>query len=220
MGHYNYHATKFKVKKETPPEIMAVLDSLFTEHAPDYEEFCKDPNNNVIIDRDSTEYDYTELWSFFEGNGLGDPCNGWLVKEDKGDHWLFESRANCKFKNGHDLVIGIFFNRILEWLIIEEGDIIHRRTYESANREVIHYIHNGAVKESLDLGCKYNVEWEYVLDERHPVRHESLPESETMKRYTRDRENPSNWMPPWTVSELEPINKKFEEEKKENQNYF
>jgi len=219
MGHYNYHATKFKIKKDTPPEVMAVLDSLFLGQS-FYEEFIKDPANDVLIDRNSPDYKYDEFWSFFQGNSNGDPCNAWQVKEDKEDHWLFESRANCKFKEGQDLVINVFFSKLLPWLIIEEGDILHRRIYESASQEIIHCVEDGKITANYELGCRYSVEYDFVIDDRHPYRHEDLPNIDrNSSSYGRSNENPSNWTPPWTLKELLPINQKFEEELKNNKNH-
>jgi hypothetical protein len=213
MGHYNYHASKFKIKKETPPEVMGILNSLFA-HDPDYEEFIKDPSNDVLIDRNSTVYNYREFWRFFQGNSVGMSCNGWRVKEDMGDHWLFESRSNCKYQSGMDISICEFFSKLKPWLIAEEGDILHRQIFESANRETLFCIKDGEVQIDTKSGCRYEVDYEYVLDDRHPVRHEDLSDDINMSPLGRGRNNPSNWMPPWTVKELAPINEEFEKNKR------
>jgi hypothetical protein len=61
------------------------------------------------------------------------------------------------------------------------------------------------------------VDYEYVLDDRHPARHEELPNSNKISSLGRGRNNPSNWMPPWTLKELIPINEEFEKDKRERQ---
>lgn len=151
MGYYYGTATRFKVAKSTPLPALEFIDKFFLEQD------CSGAFGHLATERVSNStalafpipedmIDDIDYMSFMLGG-----CNPefalwwWRVKEDCGDHWLYETRGSCKHPREE------FLAKVFEWigpaLIVEDGDILFRVIGEDAASERIHYWRDGAVVE-------------------------------------------------------------------------
>jgi len=154
VGYYHGTATRFKVAKSAPLPALEFIDKFFIEldcsgafgelraervggagtavAFPIPEDMIDDIDYMpMMLSNDNPEF---ALW-------------WWRVKEDCGDHWLYETRGSCKSPREE------FLAKVFEWigpaLIVENGDILFRVIGEDAACERIFYWHDGAVVERI-----------------------------------------------------------------------
>lgn len=151
MGYYFGTATRFKVAKSAPLPALEFIDKFFIERD------CSGAFGQLGTGREGNGtalafpipedmIDDISYMSFMLGG-----CNPefalwwWHVKEDCGDHWLYETRGSCKHPRE------AFLAKVFEWigpaLIVEDGDILFRVIGEDASCERIYYWQGGAVVE-------------------------------------------------------------------------
>lgn len=217
MGDYTHYAGKLKVKKELPPEVELMIDVLYTDHETWWLEYCKLDHSAHPILKDLTAEKIFNIANFITFVS-GYSCWGWRVKEDAGEYWLLESRSCAKARPDEKHLFLKFLTTLLPYLIVEEGDILFRSTYEYDFKEEIYYFEDGVVKRSYELGCQYLVhEYESVRDDRHPSMHRDRPDlGVDPDSCSREPENPENFIPPWTLKELAVVNEQF---RKDNPNW-
>ncbi len=212
MGHYFGCATRLRVKKTAAPQVIEFLDYLFdlTQTTPPA------PRNQAqedLLKATST------LQSMLSGSGGAAYFETWRwrVKEDKDDHWLYESRASTKYVS-MDLLV-MLLNGISESLLIESGEIVCRSLYESGAVEDLVFavaMPDGDVQFEQREGCRFDVEFEFVTDSNHPRTYALSSEEEALLEsgdyHTARHEDEFEW--PWTVAELEAEIKRRETRKR------
>lgn len=154
MGYYHGTATRFKVAKSAPLPALEFIDKFFIELD------CSGAFGELRAERvggDGTAVafpipedmiDDIDYMPFMLGNDNPEfALWWWRVKEDCGDHWLYETRGSCKSPREE------FLAKVFEWigpaLIVENGDILFRVIGEDAACERIFYWHDGAVVERV-----------------------------------------------------------------------
>ncbi|BAW19099.1 hypothetical protein [Ralstonia phage RP31] len=201
MADYTGIATQLRVKKTAPQHLLDFLDYLYwikeelTDPPPPRNQAQEDLNkavstiHSMLVSCSS----YFDTWR-------------WRVKEDKGDFWLYESRASTS-RPSEKLFI-MLLNGIRENLVLEEGDILLRSIFEDGSREAVIYFSNDAFHEGE--GFVFDTDHGYVTDSRHPYHHAVSAEEE--KSWDAMKRQPDvDFGLPWKYEELRAL---VSEEKK------
>lgn len=202
MGMYTGIATRLKVKKTAPADVLGFLDFLYglCDSAPLSTPDKKAPANlrdgvKEVVKMLQHSSSYFETWD-------------WRVKEDKGDHWLYESRASCVLPNVQALsaVLGYYAEHLLQ----SDGEIVLRSIYEESNTEYVYCtsLCDGHMKFEKRTGWVFESDNGYVSDSDHPRHYKWREEDKKAfaagaksKRDARHDEYEFDW--PWTIKELE-----------------
>lgn len=207
MGNYTGVATRLKVKKTAPSELLQFLDETYYI-VPESENrsmiFLGDQSKeierlvSVVTSMVLCSSSYFDAWN-------------WRVKEDRGNYWLYESRASSK--RAYLDVFEMLLNGIREHLVLEEGDILLRTIYEEATVESIIFFTNDTFKQRD--GFRYRSEHGYIGgDSRHPYNFEHGEEIERKMEsgeLSHNQRYEEEYTPPWNIVALD---KAIEEEKK------
>lgn len=202
MGNYTAIATRIKVKKTAPKEVTGFLDSLY--QVPFAERVTK-PQIPVL--RDFPLHVIEDLEGQLQGMSSYFETYEWRVKEDKDDHWLYESRSSAK--NSNEGLFLILLSNIVEHLVVEVGDILFRSVSEESNTERVAFYDgtegfNGFVSRD---GFTYRSYYGEGTDSRHPKMMKYQPLVHELKAQgifnplTRRRLNPDYELP-WNVQEV------------------
>jgi hypothetical protein len=200
MGSYNGNAIRLKVKKDAPAELLAFLDYIFQlQRNADTDE------DDVIPDQLKHIQEFADEVQDVLSSGPYDgymPTYCWRVKEDKGDHWLYESRSHSKHHGTPE--VKSFIEGLLPAMIINDGDIVYRTVYEETATETVLYYKDGQLYKRD--GFQYGTDHGYINDERHPynARHDSdvkakFESGELTRRHRLEEDDHL----PWTHAELE-----------------
>lgn len=156
MGHYYGIATKLKVKKTAPAELITFLDQLYTR--------IGESESRAIASPSKTIEDMVDMLRRIRGRSSSHDGWCWRVKEDCGNYWLYESRGDSKISPDDEfksLVEGI-----VEWLVIDIGDIVYITIYEDAVTEkLLYWDGNSLVARD---GWKYENDHGWITDCDHP----------------------------------------------------
>lgn len=192
MGYYFAVASRVRVKKTAPKQLTDFLDYLYglpgasTEPPPPRNQEQKNLNEAV-----------TTVNCMLTGSSSYHDAWFWRVKEDKGDFWLYESRASSKFCD--EEVFAMLLSGISENLVLEEGDILLRTIGEDASQETIVYFTNNEFKEVK--GFTYKTDYDYVTDGRHPKYEKRSAEEKANWRYDVRHVEDEDELP-WKFDEL------------------
>lgn len=170
MGDYNAIATRFKVKKTAPAELISFLDQFYTRVEESESRALAAPNKTIeamvdMLYRVCGVSAYHEAWH-------------WRVKEDCGDYWVYESRSSTKhspIKEFKALVEGIS-----EYLVIEAGDIFFIDIWEDGKTEDILFWNGNEVIEREGWVYKSD-EYGYITDSDHPRREKLSKEDKAIE---------------------------------------
>ena len=205
MGHYTGIATKLRVKKTAEKRLIDFLDFLYQIGGEHSEQPLPQNQEQAALNEMIAMVNRMLVCgsAYFE-------CWEWRVKEDKGDFWLYESRASA---TDWDLDAFIsLLNGIRENLVVEENDILLRSIYEESSVERIISFLNGEFKE--ERGFEFKSDRGYISDSRHPLRHErhasELPWNSAVRH-----DDDCNL--PWKLDELRAL--VAEEKKKRDANW-
>lgn len=163
MSHAFGIATRIKVKKSTPPELIDFLDYLYG--------LGKFKNESVSMPAAAHQIVKSiveTLASVLTGSSGYMRTWRWRVKEDHGDHWLYESRTASSSTGEPEFLL--LMNGILEHLYITDGDIVYRSVYEESAIENILYFSEGCFAKRR--GYEYASDNGYITDWEHPYREE------------------------------------------------
>lgn len=205
MGHYTGVATRLRVKKEAPSQLFEFLDYIYDTSEGEL------PTTLVTIHTgNNTQLDIKTaadtLCSMLLCGSAYFEAWQWRVKEDCGDHWLYESRASCKHPD-----IDLFFSLVTgsqAFLFLEEGDIIYRDIYEDGSVENIICFKDNKFHQRE--GYKYNLQEGWVgSDGYHPYNFK-LPEELTQHLNFSDQSRKlirfeEDFTPPWNITELDAL---------------
>lgn len=156
MGHYTGIATRLKVKKTAPAELITFLDQFYTK--------TEESESRAIASPNKTIEDMVDMLSRIGSQSSSHEGWCWRVKEDCGDYWLYESRGDSK--HSPDDEFKSLVEGIVEWLVIDIGDIVYITIYEDDVTEEVWYW-NGTSLVKRD-GWKYKHDNGYVTDCDHP----------------------------------------------------
>lgn len=162
MANYTGVATRLRVKKTADKRLLEFLDYLYQTGSEREEQ---PPPQNP--EQAKLNKDINTLGRMLVGGSAYFSTWEWRVKEDKGDYWLYESRASCSRCSASVFVSLV--NGIFDQLVLEEGDILLRSVYEESSVELIVYFSQGEIKE--DEGFHFTADHGCITDCRHPYRH-------------------------------------------------
>lgn len=203
MGMYTAISFRLKVRKNTPLPVLEFMDKFFYEG--DTLEALKNLQKEMGVQIQSTAIalagnefgmdEVEDMSAMIYQHSASFESWYWRVKEDKGDHWLYETRASCKRPNRE--LSAKLIQALLPCLIIEEGDVVLRSLYEDAGVERVLALVNGKIVEErgYDYGDEWNSPWnekapvDYVHGDFGPLRHTRITEEE-------------EFTPPWTLQEI------------------
>lgn len=215
MGYYHGTATRFKVAKSAPLPALEFIDKFFLEKD------CRGAFGQLQAERvggsgtaltfpiPEDMIDDMDYMPFMLGSPNPEFALWWWhVKEDCGDHWLYETRGSCKSPREE------FLTKVFEWigpaLIVENGDILFRVIGEDAARERIYYWQDGAVIERT--GFDY---YNYLPDGTRGDGYSWHPsnihlDSWDKAYYASDWEQQrtvrqDEWLPGWTCREIDQL---------------
>lgn len=205
MGHYTGVATRLRVKKSAEKRLLDFLDFLYQIGSEESEQ--PPPQNQEQADLNET---IEVVGRMLVGGSAYFECWEWRVKEDKGDFWLYESRASS---TDWDLdSFSALLNGICDNLVLEESDILLRSVYEESCVEQVIYFSNGEFKE--EKGFEFTTDHGYINDSRHPYRHERSSHDEPWNNEVRHDDDCDL---PWKFEELKAL--VAEEKKKRDANW-
>lgn len=182
MGHYHGVATRFKVREEGS-KAWNFFSKIFAEGSLSAFNLL-DPSNHHHTERAAfissihNDSAYFDAW-----------C--WQAIEVKDSYTLFSSRASVRYV-ASDLFLRIF-NELKGDLVVEEGDIVYREVYETAEDEYVIVFLNG------EFVVREGFKW--VGDEEnddHPTNREAV-EGQTWEEYIAQEET---WFPGWNINNL------------------
>lgn len=215
MGYYFGTATRFKVAKSAPLPVLEFIDKFFIDLD------CSGAFGKLKAERVGTPgtalaapipedmIDDMDYMPFMLGGDNAYFSNWWWrVKEDHGDHWLYETRGSCKSPRYE------FLSKVFEWigpgLVVNDGDILFRLIGEDDAKEHIFYWDNGKVIQRL--GFDY---YNYLPDgtkgdgyDYHPSCQKESREFDFLSGEPRDRGRSmrhSEWLPGWTCREIDQL---------------
>lgn len=196
MGSYYGIASRLRVRKDAPQQLVNMLDWLYElEGSENYQLATGEGHTKKV------EEMMTNLHDNLVGNsGYMDTWN-WRVKEEKDSHWLYESRSSRRFAC-YDEFISLLHG-IQEFLLMEEGEIFFRYIYEEAAREKVVFFKEGKFEKGD--GYEYTHDRGYVTDWEHPYRDELSKEevakyaSGELKRTERPKDHHQLF---WTMGEI------------------
>lgn len=216
MGMYTAISFRLKVRKNTPLPVIEFMDKFFYEG--DTLEALKELQKELGVQIQSTaialagnEFGMNEV-----DNMAAMICQHsasfeswyWRVKEDKGDYWLYETRASCKRP---DLELSAkLIQALLPCLIIEEGDVVLRSIYEDSDQERVLALVNGKIVKETGYTYNNDTGWSDPWDEKAPIDYvggDFGPLIHT--RITEEEE----FTPPWTLQGIRAAKRKVEMEK-------
>lgn len=200
MGNYTGVAIRLKVKKEAPTELFHFLDNdmFYLNGESEARSIVPfDTSSKAMQEAVSTLCSMTCCMSaYFD-------AWDWRVKEDCGDHWLYESRASCKSPS--EDIFEMLVSGIQEYLILENGDILLRTIYEEGSEEDIVCYVDGKILKREGFAYKLDQGW-IRSDERHPgnfkhdKKHDERRRSGELTPFQRYEED---FIPPWDILEIE-----------------
>lgn len=203
MGMYTGVSFRLKVRKNAPLPVLEFMDKFFMEG--ETLQAVKDLQKETGIQFQSTaialpgdQFHYSEIADMtmmVRGHSSSFESWYWRVKEDKGDYWLYETRANTK-RPHHDLAANLI-QALLPCLVIEEGEVVLRSIYEDSAQERVLALVNGKIIEErgYEYEDEYNSPWnekapiDYVKGDFGAIAHIRITEEE-------------EFTPPWTLQEL------------------
>lgn len=215
MGYYHGTATRFKVAKSAPLPALEFIDKLFIELD------CQGAFGQLQAERvggagtavafpipEDMVDDISYLSFMLGGDNPEFALWWWRVKEDCGDHWLYETRGSAKFPREE------FLAKIFEWigpaLIVENGDILFRVIGEDAASEKIYYWQDGEVKDRRGFDY-YNHLPDGTRGDGYPWHPSNIhldrwkssyyAEDFQEQRFKRQDE----WLPGWTCREIDQL---------------
>jgi hypothetical protein len=209
MGMYTGVATRIKIKKTAPAHVIEFFDHLYGQG----------PEVKTAPARNQAQKDLKEAVSTIQNmlNNISSYFEAWCwsVKEDKGDYWLYESRASTKTVS-HDLFIMMLMG-VTDSLVLEPGDILMRAIYEeSAQENLVYVVSVDPVVLEKRVGMEFEHERGVVIDYRHPCNYKLRGEDREKDRAGtldyKTRHDFDDFTFPWTIIELE---EKIADEKKE-----
>lgn len=203
MGMYTAISFRLKVRKNTPLPVLEFMDEFFYEGntREALEKLQKETGikiQSTAIALTGTDYnmsDIDDMACMIRQHSSSFESWYWTVKEDKGDYWLYETRASCKRPKLE--LSAMLIQALLPCLVIEEGDVVLRSLYEDAGCERVLALVNGKIVEETgyDYGDEWNSPWnetakiDYVRGDFSLIAHERVTEEE-------------EFTPPWTLQEL------------------
>ena len=205
MGHYTGIATRLRVKKSAEKRLLDFLDFLY-QIGSDQSEQPPPQNQEQASLNEAIEM----VGRMLVGGSAYFEAWEWRVKEDKGDFWLYESRASS---TDWDLDTFIsLLNGIRENLVLEEGDILLRSIYEESSVEHVICLIGDEFKD--EHGFEFKTDHGYITDSRHPYRHERSAHDEPWDSEAR---HDDDCVLPWKFEELKAL--VAEEKKKQAANW-
>lgn len=201
MGSYNGIASQLRVKKDAPKELFDMLDYIYQlPGSENYQLNTGHPETSVV------EKSFNEVSNMLTSGSPGGYMETWCwrCKEEKEDHWLYESYSSHKhvFK---DAMLG-FLHGIAPFLILKEGDIVFRYIYEESSVEKVYYFSRDTFHP--DAGYQYASDQGYVTDDEHPYREKLGKDEEEMFSSdpdTRTRRLVGHTELYWTMPEIEKV---------------
>lgn len=209
MGYYYGTAFHLPVKKDAPPKVFEFLDDLF--YNGNIDKYTKPGSENELIihGKDlSIEYLSMMVW----GHSFYIQSWWWRSKEDRGDHFLYESAASCKYSD-EDLAHGLI-SALLPHMSFQNGEIFFRKIGEDALVESVIYVEDDKLEFSPCGGMVYLDSYD---DDRHPSQQTIASGKELHNEGFRAiAASPweqhrllmwgDNFTPPWNIKELRMLN--------------
>jgi hypothetical protein len=201
MSAYEGVATRLKIRKSAPARTIAMLDQLYgITNPPEFKDSLLGLHNSSTLRTMLTSgAESFETW-------------GWRVKENKGNHWVYESRAACHF--GSLDLFAMLLRSIQPWLIVKDGDILARKLYTTSVREIV--LCHWSMKFIESIGFEYNASFrgfsETLDDERHPT-HFKYPQDQRTQilcgaiSRTSRKAACEGFVPPWNTRLLDAVEK-------------
>lgn len=205
MGMYTAISFRLKVRKNTPLPVLEFMDKFFLEG--DTLQALKDLQKETGVQIQSTAIalagnefgmgEIKDMSAMICQHSSSFESWYWRVKEDKGDYWLYETRASCKRP---DLELSAkLIQALLPCLVIKEGDIVLRSIYEDSEQEYVLALVNGKIVEEKGYTYDNDTGWsnpwnekapiDYATGDFGPIRHIRITEEE-------------EFTPPWNLKKI------------------
>lgn len=196
MGNYTGVATKLRVRKDVHPQALAFIDYVFDQPGAD-----EGIGAAAKMGMEEITQQVQDIQSMLSGSSDVFETWDWQVKEDRGDHWLYEGRASAKHV---DLdLLQLMIESMKPELILAEGDVLVRTIYDDFDYERIICVENGTLSQKV--GLEYAVEWDSESSYSHPRSYmrEGEATSESRGELTRTDRHHEDVVLPWSLSEIE-----------------
>ena len=215
MGYYYGTATRFKVAKTAPLPALEFIDKFFLEKD------CRGAFGQLQAERvggggtalafpipEDMIDDMDYIPHMLGGDNPEFALWWWHVKEDCGDHWLYETRGSSKYPREE------FLAKVFEWigpaLVVDNGDILFRVIGEGGACEQIYYWKDGAVLDRTGFDY-YNHLPDGTRGDGYPWHPSNIhldrwrgayyaPDWEQQRLVRQDE-----WLPGWTCREIDQL---------------
>lgn len=135
----------------------------------------------------------------------------WRVKEDRGDHWLYETRASCTHRNINKAVLLLMMLVLAPYLVVSKEDIVARVIYEDDHVEQVLVLAGHPLVAVWSEGYRYKTDSGYVDDSNYPGNVSRgypyvLSDAVNADIRTRLVSETAEFVPPWSKTTVDNIN--------------
>lgn len=202
MSHAYGIATRLKVSKTAPASLIDFLDYIYGIGKYVDDEVKYEGGVLTIVGFDIFKMMADRLCGVVLGNSGYMQTWRWRVKEDAGDHWVYESRAGHGYKGMFEFTSLV--SSIQPYLLLNEGDIVYRAVYEESPVETVLYFTESMFKEKD--GYQYSHYEGWLTDDRHPYNEklykEHISPDSGRCTYQRNVRQTYGSFLPWNVSQI------------------
>lgn len=223
MADYAAINVRIKVKKDIPAAIQTFIDTIFVEadinkamaglRATGLDnEVRKVINMSALQTLYQTRHNELDcLDSMLNMKSAYHNSWCWRVKEDRGDHWLYESRASCTHRSTNEDVLQVIMVVLAPYLVVSKEDIVARILYEDFHLEQVLVLAGHPLIAVWSDGYRYKAEDGYVCDSNYPgtvSRGYPYVLSDAVGADSRTRlvSETAEFVPPWSKTTVDSIN--------------
>lgn len=215
MGTYYGVNIRLKLKKDAPVAVQKFMDTAFieTELEQALTELAFQPVDEahaVKIDNLRRHDELDNLCSMILQRSTYFKTWCWLVKEDRGDHWLYETRGGCNGSSIDKVLLMMLVAVLAPYLDTEDDDILARILgEESAEEDVLVIDPTGREANWFEDGYRYKTLRGDLYDNDHPSQSYYsgiLSDADDAEPYTRLIAENAEFTPPWNYKALQQLN--------------
>lgn len=200
MAMYTGIASRLKVKKDAPQNVIDFLDYLYNIRPAQAK-----PEGVVIRDESTTKHAMGTVQSMLQLISTSFKTWDWRVKEEHEDFFLYESRGSTSYADENMFIM--ILEGIKASLATEEGDIVLFKVYEEAVESRVVFFMGGGFHTRI--GIKYENDAGFITDHRHPT---TWTYEGTAARPPHERREDDEELP-WTVADLDGMAEKERKER-------
>jgi len=223
MGTYYGVNIRLKLKKDAPAAVQQFMDTALieTELEKALVELAFQPVDeaHAVKIADLRRYDELDnLCSMILQKSTYFSTWCWNVKEDRGDHWLYETRGGCNSNSVDKILLMSLVAVLAPYLDTESDDTLARIVGEEDITEDVLVIDPTGREANWVGGYCYKTVSGDLSDSDHPAQsyHSGvLSDEDDAQPHTRLIPEDAEFTPPWNYKALEALNKDNKAERDE-----